>query len=58
VPRLDGRGEVPEAQAAGLKARLLALLGVHDAFDDPHPRPWREFLRPPVSAADRGQAAG
>jgi sulfonate transport system ATP-binding protein len=57
VPRLEDRGEVPEAQAAGLKARLLALLGVHDAFDDPHPRPWREFLRPPVSAADRGHAA-
>jgi len=57
VPRAD-TGEVPEAQAAGLKARLLALLGVHDAFDDPHPRPWREFLRPPVSAADRGHVAG
>jgi sulfonate transport system ATP-binding protein len=56
VPRVAGQGEVPPAQAAGLKARLLALLGVHEAFDDPYPRPWREFLRPPVSAADRGHA--
>jgi sulfonate transport system ATP-binding protein len=58
VPRLADRDEVPEALAAGLKARLLALLGVGDVFDDPHPRPWREFLRPPVDPADRGQPAG
>jgi sulfonate transport system ATP-binding protein len=55
VPRGDGK-EVPPTQAAALKARLLALLGVHEAFDDPYPRPWREFLRPPVSAVDRGHA--
>jgi sulfonate transport system ATP-binding protein len=56
VPRVDGKAEVPPTQAAALKARLLALLGVHEAFDDPYPRPWREFLRPPVSAVDRGHS--
>jgi sulfonate transport system ATP-binding protein len=56
VPRRDGHTEVLGPQAAGLKARLLTLLGVYGAFDDAQPRPWREFLRPPVSAADRGRA--
>jgi sulfonate transport system ATP-binding protein len=56
VPREAGKSEAPPAQAAALKARLLTLLGVNEAFDDPYPRPWREFLRPPVSAVDRGHA--
>src|SRR3984957_18962125 len=54
VSRPAGQTEVPQAQAAGLKARLLTLLGVHDAFDDPYPRPRRQFLRPPPSAAYLG----
>jgi sulfonate transport system ATP-binding protein len=55
VPRRPGPVGVAPAEAAGLKARLLVLLGVHDAFDDPYPRPWREFQPPPVSNADRGR---
>jgi sulfonate transport system ATP-binding protein len=56
VPRGDRSPGVPPAQAAALKGRLLDLLGVHDAFEDPHPRPSRAFHRPPVSEADRGRA--
>jgi sulfonate transport system ATP-binding protein len=58
IPVRSRRADTPSPEhAAALKARLLALLGVHDPFDDSHPRPWRELQRPPVSDADRGLGA-
>ena len=52
VPR-NHDGTTSMAEAATLKTRLLALLGVEEAFDDPYPRPPRNLQRPPVPAADR-----
>jgi sulfonate transport system ATP-binding protein len=56
IPVRSGFDRAPASpeRAAALKARLLTLLGVHDPLEDSYPRPWREFQRPPVSAAARG----
>ncbi len=47
-------GEVEPADVARLKVRLLTLLGVSEAFDDPKPLPPRDYLPPPVTPLDRG----
>ena len=51
----DERGHVPLAEAARLKARLLSLLGVTEAFDDKQAPPAREFQRAPVPRWPREQ---
>ena len=53
MPR-GAEGEVEPADAARLKVRLLTLLGVGEAFDDPKPLPPREYLPPPVTPLERG----
>ena len=57
VPR-RADGEVGLADAARLKTRLLALLGVGEPFEDPFPKPPRELIRPPVSHAGASDAHG
>lgn len=55
--RRQADGAVAPADAEALTARLLALLGVGEGFDDPFPSPPRAFLRAPVPGSWRGAEA-